>query len=115
MKSKELKYIIVAESDNHEYATLFDKTLVHSLMAPSMYRVVSAGFCQMRFDDRSENALIVDAYGGSTSLKLKSRECDKDIIYKSMIVGLWDYYIEPDDPGAPRLQKMIDKANSKDD
>jgi len=108
MKTKELKYVIVKVDFGREKAILFDKELVHVNMYNDISQIVSAGFCQLKFDDRADNGLIIEAYGESTSLKLKSREIDPSIIYMSLLPGLWDYHIEPDDPIANHIQELID-------
>jgi len=103
MKTKELKYVIVKNmklDTDREKAIVFDCDLVHCFIYPNTKdnpdnstKIVSAGFCKLTYDDRFENGLIVETYGKSKSLGIKSRKIDANIIYMSMISGLWDYSI----------------------
>ena len=108
MRTKQFKYIIVSNGDA-EVAILFNPFLVHSFIKVNKFKPVSAGFCKFIFDDRFENGLIVEANGESVSLKLKSREIDKDIIYKTAMSGPWDYGIQPGDPLYNELDVNIKK------
>ena len=113
MKSKTLKYIIVNDAGSREAAILFDERVVHLHTYIDRSKIVSGGFCSLAFDDRSDNGLIVEVWGESTSLKIKCREIDASIIYMSTIAGLYDYHINPDDPMADHIQELIDQQQNK--
>ena len=106
MKTKQFKYIIVSNGDA-EIAILFNPFIVHSCIKVEKFKIVSAGFCKFIFDDRFEKGLIVEANGESVSLKIKSREIDRDIIYKTAIPGPWDYHMSSDDPLYSKLDNRI--------
>jgi len=108
MRTKQFKYIIVSNGDV-EKAILFDPFIVHSFITVKKFKIISAGFCTIYFDERSVNGLIVQANGESISLKLKSREIDRDIIYKSLMAGPWDYGIQPGDLMHNELEDSIKK------
>ena len=115
LKSKTLKYVIIKPLLGREAAILFDERLVHSQTVSEDIVVVSAGFCSLKYDDRSDNALIIEVWGESTSTGLKSREIDKNLIYQSIIPGPYDYFMEPDDPLFDKIDNMIKKARRKED
>lgn len=113
MKTKTLKYIIVKADMGREAAIVFDERVVHICTYVEQDKIVSAGFCRLIFDERFDKGLIIEVWGESTSLKLKSRELDKNLIYQSMIAGIYDYHMEPDDPLADHIQELIDAEVNK--
>lgn len=110
LKTKTLKYIIVQIGIGRERAIVFDEKIPHSMCFDEKKRIVSAGFCSLKFDERFENGLIVEVWGESTSLGIKSRELDKNLIYQSLIPGAYDYteFLDPDDPMVQEIKELID-------
>ena len=72
-----MKYIIVKDRQDKEYAIIFPEQIIHKDVArihrASDVRVISAGFCQLN---------PAEAWGESDSLKMKSRPEDSSIIGK---------------------------------
>ena len=111
MKSKELKYVVVALNVDREAALLFDPRIVHADVYDKS-KIKSAGFCRLTFDDRSTGGLIIDVYGRSDSLKIESRPLlDKNLIYQSLMVGPWDYFLNPDEPLYDVIDKVINSSS----
>ena len=108
MKSKTLKYVIIKDKSSREKAILFDSAIVHADVF-NKSNIISAGFCKLIFDDRSDNTLIVEVDGESISLNIKSRSIDRDIIYKSLIAGPWDYNLFPEDPLYNEIDELMKK------
>ena len=107
-RTKTLKYIIV-KNKFHELAILFDIRLVHSSVYNNKDEIVSAGFCYLKYD----NAFIIETYGKSESLGIESHIDDRDIIYRTMIAGAWDYGVYPGEPLYEKIQELIkEKGNS---
>lgn len=73
MKSKEMKYVVVRDEDNHGVRSIvFPKDLTHAEVAfrfRRMERVISAGFCYLK--DGKWNT-----HGESESLEVKSHPND---------------------------------------
>ena len=111
IKTKTLKYVIVKCDTGREKAIVFDEQITHFCIYNDKTKIISAGFCLLACDDRFEKGLIVETWGESRSLKLKSRELlDRNLIYQSMIIGPWDYFLNPDDPLWDEVQTMIDRT-----
>ena len=113
MKTKQLKYIIINDVDT-ERAILFDANIIHADVYDKS-KIVSAGFCILRYDDRFGNGLIIEVGGDSSSLQIRSRPEDRNIIYQSMMAGAWDYHIKPDDPAYTAINKMIKQKEARED
>ena len=115
-RQPELKYLIIKPAlYSREAAVLFDERLVHAQMAGEDTIIVSAGFCSLSYDDRSDMALIVEVWGKSESLNVKYRDVDKNLIYQSIIPGAYDYFMEPDDPMFNQINDMIQKQIKEND
>lgn len=106
MKSKTIKYVIIKDKSSREKAILFDPDIIHATVF-NRSNIVSAGFCRLTFDDRSINSLIVETDGESESLKIKSRLVDRDIIYKTLIPGPWDYGLTQEDSIYDEIDKLM--------
>lgn len=75
MKSKEMKYVVVCDEDDHGVRSIvFPKDLTHAEVAfrfRRMERVISAGFCYLKDEDGKWYT-----YGESESLGVKSHQND---------------------------------------
>jgi len=108
---KNLKYVIV-KCEGREKAILFDEHISHcDVYAKS--KIVSAGFCKFKLN-KATNCLIIEVWGDSESLKIKGRkQLDQNLIFQTLQPGLWDYFMDPDDPLWDKIQDLINGIKFK--
>jgi hypothetical protein len=74
-----LKYIIVKDEKDKEYAIVFPKAIIHKHVArihrATDTRVISAGFCELS---------TIATWGRSDSLNMDSRPEDTEILKESL-------------------------------
>lgn len=81
-----MKYVIVKKNGNFEEAILLPPTMSHKDVVSGQMTAISAGECTM---GTNNGRIVVQAFGESVTLKLKSRPQDADVILLSLEVNLY--------------------------